>query len=177
MDPRGAGGRGRRRAGRGGLASAPDYGAESAPKDRLQCEVLVVVVVLVYPLIVTVMVVISVLPRAPSCYNSMRECRICSLSLPFRYYVRSVRCTIFSRPQSSTELITSCCFDIDNFLTSPCCPQMFRGGDTPEGVQSIAKLEGGGIDYLGMKFFSDVFLGLYHDAHGNEVTKHDFSFW
>lgn len=52
---------------------------------------------------------------------------------------------------------------------------MFRGGDTPEGVQSTAKLDGAGIDYLGMKFFSDVFLGLYYDAHGNEVTTQEVS--
>lgn len=47
---------------------------------------------------------------------------------------------------------------------------MFRGGDTPEEVQRIAKLDAGGIDYLGVDFFSEVFLGLYHDAHRNEVT-------
>ncbi|CAM9535300.1 unnamed protein product [Scytosiphon promiscuus] len=51
---------------------------------------------------------------------------------------------------------------------------MFRGGDTPEGVQSTANLDGGVIDYLGMKFFSDVFLGLYHDAHGNELEAEKY---
>lgn len=47
--------------------------------------------------------------------------------------------------------------------------QMFRGADTPEDVQRVAKLDAGSIDYLGVDFFSEVFLGLYHDAHGNEV--------
>lgn len=47
---------------------------------------------------------------------------------------------------------------------------MFRGGDAPEDVQRVAKLDAGVIDYLGMDFFSVVLLGLYHDAHRNEVT-------
>lgn len=47
---------------------------------------------------------------------------------------------------------------------------MFRGTDTPEDVQRVAELDAGTIDYLGVDFFSEVFLGLYHDAHGNEVT-------
>lgn len=47
--------------------------------------------------------------------------------------------------------------------------QMFRGGATPEDVQQVAKVGAGGNDYFGVDFFSEVFLGLYHDAHGNEV--------
>lgn len=47
---------------------------------------------------------------------------------------------------------------------------MFRGGDTPEDVQRVAKLNADGIDYLGVEFFFKVFMGLYHDAHRNEVT-------
>lgn len=47
---------------------------------------------------------------------------------------------------------------------------MFRGVDTPEDVQRVVKWDAGGIDYLGVDFFSEVFLGLYHDAHKNEVT-------
>lgn len=50
---------------------------------------------------------------------------------------------------------------------------MFRGGDTAEDVERVAKLDAGSIDYLGVEFFSEVFLGLYHDAHGNEVTRRD----
>lgn len=46
---------------------------------------------------------------------------------------------------------------------------MFRGGDSPEDVQRVAKLDAGVIDYLGVDFFSEVFLGLYYDAHRNEV--------
>ncbi|CAM9574942.1 unnamed protein product [Pylaiella littoralis] len=45
---------------------------------------------------------------------------------------------------------------------------MFRGGDTPEDVQRVAKLNADGIDYLGVEFFFKVFMGLYHDAHRNE---------
>lgn len=48
---------------------------------------------------------------------------------------------------------------------------MFRGGDTAEDVERVANLDTGSIDYLGVEFFSEVFLGLYHDAHGNEVTR------
>lgn len=42
VDPRGREGRGGRRAGRSSLASTPDSGTERAPKDRVQCESLVV---------------------------------------------------------------------------------------------------------------------------------------
>lgn len=54
---------------------------------------------------------------------------------------------------------------------------MFRGADTPEDVQRVAKLNASSIDYLGMYFFSEVFLGLYHDAHGNEVTTSRRALW
>ena len=49
--------------------------------------------------------------------------------------------------------------------------QMFRGGDTVEDVERVAKQDAGVIDYLGVEFFSRVFLGLYYDAHGNEVRS------
>eukprot|EP00903_Cladosiphon_okamuranus_P020147 g18497.t1 len=52
---------------------------------------------------------------------------------------------------------------------------MFRGADTPEDVQRVAKLDAGTIDYLGVDFFSGVFLGLYHDAHGNELEAETYT--
>ncbi|CBN77475.1 conserved unknown protein [Ectocarpus siliculosus] len=51
---------------------------------------------------------------------------------------------------------------------------MFRGGPTPEDVQQVAKVGAGGIDYFGVDFFSEVFLGLYHDAHGNELEAETY---
>lgn len=64
----------------------------------------------------------------------------------------------------------TCCLPTHMHIRWMFC-QMFRGADTPEDVQRVAKLDAGSIDYLGVDFFSEVFLGLYHDAHGNEVTR------
>lgn len=64
MDPRSARGRGRRGAGCGGVASAPDYRTKRAPKDRVQCEGVVLADVLVCPFIVAVTFIMRVLPRA-----------------------------------------------------------------------------------------------------------------
>ena len=47
--------------------------------------------------------------------------------------------------------------------------QLFRGAASPEDVQKLSTVEAGSVDYLGVQFFSEVFLGLWHDVHGNEV--------
>eukprot|EP00904_Undaria_pinnatifida_P000176 jgi/Undpi1/10159/HiC_scaffold_28.g12612.m1 len=46
---------------------------------------------------------------------------------------------------------------------------LFRGTASPEDVVKLSTLEKGSVDYLGMQFFSQVFLGLWHDVHGNEA--------
>lgn len=47
--------------------------------------------------------------------------------------------------------------------------QLFRGAASPEDVEKVSTIEAGCVDYLGVEFFSKVFLGLWHDVYGNEV--------
>ena len=48
--------------------------------------------------------------------------------------------------------------------------QLFRGETSLEQVRNAAEVATDGVDHLGLAFFSEVFQGLWHDAHGNEVS-------
>ncbi|CAN0121775.1 unnamed protein product, partial [Laminaria digitata] len=47
--------------------------------------------------------------------------------------------------------------------------ELFRGTASLEDVEKVSTVEAGSVDYLGVQFFSEVFLGLWHDVHGNEA--------
>lgn len=47
--------------------------------------------------------------------------------------------------------------------------QMFRLEAVPQEVLNISNVATGSLDHLGVDFFSKMFLGLWHDAYGNEV--------